>query len=153
MNYCARMSSCIHSVAKRHADGALWAAHAALMLIGFSAVIGQIALMRELMAAYNGCESSLGIALAAWLFWTAVGSFLFDAFAPLQSNPRCIVGALECLLGISLPLTIWALRLSKSFFQTVPGELVGPLPVLFASLACLSLFCIFSGALFVAAAK
>ena len=42
---------------------------------------------------------------------------------------------------------------SKSFFQTVPGELVGPLPVLLASLTCLSVFCIVAGALFVAAAR
>jgi spermidine synthase len=122
------------------------------MLIGFSAIIGQIVLMRELFSAYNGCESSLGIALAAWLFWTAVGSILSSKFSLSPRNPRRMVAALECLLGVNLPLAIWALRSSKSLFQTVPGELVGPLPVLLASLACMSLFCIFSGALFVAAA-
>jgi hypothetical protein len=123
------------------------------MLIGFSAVIGQIVLMRELMADYNGCESSLGVALAAWLFWTAVGSFLASAFALGQRHPRRWVAAFECLLGLSLPLAIWGLRESKSLFQTVPGELVGPLPVLLASLICLSLFCVIAGALFVAAAR
>jgi spermidine synthase len=123
------------------------------MLIGFSAVIGQIVLMRELMADYNGCESSLGVALAAWLFWTAVGSFLASAFALGQRHPRRWVAAFECLLGLSLPLAIWGLRESKSLFQTVPGELVGPLPALFASLACMSLFCLIAGALFVAAAR
>ena len=35
----------------------------------------------------------------------------------------------------------------------MPGELVGPLPMLLASLACLSLFCFVSGALFVVAAR
>ena len=49
--------------------------------------------------------------------------------------------------------TIWALRGAKSFFQTVPGELVGPVPMLLTSLACLSVFCFTSGALFVAAAR
>ncbi len=176
------MSSRIHPVTDHRVDRASWAAHAALLLIGFSAVIGQIVLMREIFSAYNGCESSLGIALAAWLFWTAVGSFLSNSFtssaftssaglpagcrvdlpvhAALHTNrkistntPRRIAAALECLLGMSLPLAIWTLRASKSLFQTLPGELVGPLPVLLASLACLSLFCIFSGALFVAAAR
>ena len=123
------------------------------MLIGFSAVIGQIVLMRELISAYNGCESSLGITLAAWLFWTAVGSFLSSALALGRRDPRRAVAALECLLGLNLPLAIWTLRESKSLFQTVPGELVGPLPVLLASLVCLSLFCMISGALFVAAAR
>ncbi len=123
------------------------------MLIGFSAVLGQIVLLRELISAYNGCESSLGIALAAWLFWTAVGSFLFSRIALCQHNPHRVVAVLECLLGISLPLTLWALRLSKCLFQTVPGELVGPLPVLLASILCLSVSCSFAGALFVASAR
>jgi spermidine synthase len=147
------MSFRIYSVADRRAEAASWAVHTALMLIGFSAVIGQIVLMRELISAYNGCESSVGIALAAWLFWTAAGSLLSSVIALSPSNSRRAVAALECLLGMSLPLAIWALRWSKSLFQAVPGELVGPLPVLLASLACLSLFCIFSGALFVAAAR
>jgi len=171
------MSSRIHPVAGHYKDGFLWRPRAALMLIGFSAVLGQIVLLRELISDYNGCESSLGIALAAWLFWTAVGSFLASTFfgrtglssdrsvgLPVHAilhasssdpfaTPRRLFALLESLLGISLPLTIYALRLSKSFFQTVPGELVGPLPLLYASLICLSLFCILSGALFVAAAR
>jgi spermidine synthase len=64
-----------------------------------------------------------------------------------------MVAVLECLLGLSLPLTVWALRASKSLFQAVPGELVGPVPVLLASLVCLSVFCAVGGALFVAVAR
>jgi len=40
------------------------AVRAALTLIGFSAVIGQIVLMRELIVVFNGNEISLGIMLA-----------------------------------------------------------------------------------------
>jgi spermidine synthase len=123
------------------------------MLIGFSAVIGQIVLMRELMVVFNGNEISLGILLGAWLFWTAVGSFACSALALGKSRARLAVSVLECLLGTSLPLTIWALRSSKSLFQTVPGELVGPIPALVASLVCLSVFCVVAGALFVSAAR
>ena len=101
---------------RRHKNPA--SAAASLALIGFSAVIGQIILMRELIVVFNGNEMSLGI-----------------------------------LLAVTLPPTIWALRASKSLFQTVPGELVGPAPMLLASLVCLSLFCLLSGALFVAAAR
>lgn len=103
------------------------------MLIGFSAVIGQVVLMRELMVVFNGNEMSLGILLATWLLWTAAGSILCG-LALKPSNARRTVAALECLLGISLPATVWALRVSKSLFQSVPGELVGPIPVLLASL-------------------
>ena len=123
------------------------------MLAGFSAVIGQVVLMRELMVVFSGNEISLGVMLASWLFWTAGGSLLFGCFTPDQRNPRRTVAALELLLGVSLPLTVWALRSSKSLFQAVPGELVGPVPVLIASLACLSVFCVIAGALFVTAAR
>jgi spermidine synthase len=125
---------------------------ASLALIGFSAVIGQIVLMRELIVVFNGNEMSLGIMLATWLFWTATGSRLSVSLALSGSNTRRAVAALQCLLAISLPPTIWAVRSSKAFFQAVPGELVGPVPMLLTSLACLSLFCALSGALFVIAA-
>lgn len=123
------------------------------MLTGFSAVIGQIVLMRELMVVFSGNEISLGIMLATWLFWTAVGSILCGSLALRESRARQTVTVLECLLGVSLPLTVWALRASKSIFQAVPGELVGPVPVLLASLVCLSAFCAVGGALFVAVTR
>jgi len=126
---------------------------AALALIGFSAVIGQIVLMRELIVVFNGNEISLGIMLATWLFWTAAGSSLSSSFAVGGNNARRVVAALECLLGLSLLPAIWALRSSRTFFQTVPGELVGPVPMLLTSLACLSLFCVVAGSLFVVATR
>ena len=129
------------------------AASATLLLIGFSAVIAQIVLMRELIVVFNGNEMSLGIMLATWLFWTAAGSGLARRIALGERNTRRAVAALECLVAMSLPGSIWALRASKSFIQTVPGELVGPVPMVLASLASLSLICLASGALFVAAAR
>ncbi len=143
------MQSVTIPCAKRPAS----AVKAALALIGFSAVIGQIVLMRELIVVFNGNEISPGIMLATWLFWTAIGSILSSGFALGGNGARRAVAALECLLGVSLLPTIWALRASKTFFQTVPGELVGPVPMLFTSLGCLSLFCVVSGALFVVATR
>jgi spermidine synthase len=109
--------------------------------------------MRELIQVFNGNEMSLGILLATWLFWTAAGSSLCSLFHLEKTTARRAVAALQILLALTLPPTIWALRASKSIFQTVPGELVGPAPMLLASLVCLSLFCLLSGALFVAAAR
>jgi spermidine synthase len=123
------------------------------MLVGFSAVTGQIVLMRELIQVFNGNEISLGIMLSTWLLWTAAGSMLMGRVGLQEDSARRSVAILECLLGLSLAPTIWALRLSKSLFETVPGELVGPAPVLLASLACLSVFCVLSGALFWATAR
>ncbi len=109
--------------------------------------------MRELMVVFNGNEMSLGILLATWLFWTAAGSSLGSFLRLGKRNPRNTAAALECLLAACLPPTIGALRVSKSYLQTVPGELVGPLPMLLSSLVCLCMFCAISGALFVVAAR
>ena len=91
--------------------------------------------------------------LATWLLWTAAGSSLGSRFVLSRINPRMAAAALECLLGVSLLPTVWAVRASKALFQTVPGELVGPLPMLLTSLICLSVFCILSGYLFVVATR
>ncbi len=144
----------IHSVPTRRTLCRDSVVAAALALIGFSAVTAQIVLMRELIVVFNGNEISLGIMLAAWLFWTAAGSGMAGVLRLSGTgSARRAVAALECLLAVSLLPTLWALRTAKSFFQTVPGELVGPLPMLLASLVCLSVFCIVSGALFAAAAR
>jgi spermidine synthase len=135
------------------ASGCTVAARAALVLVGFSAVAGQIVLMRELIVVFNGNEISLGIMLATWLFWTAAGSSLSSTLRLGARSPRQATAALECLFAASLPPAIWTLRASKSIFQTVPGELVGMLPMLLATLVCLSAFCLIAGALFVVAAR
>jgi spermidine synthase len=121
--------------------------------VGFSAVIGQIVLMRELIVVFSGNEISLGIMLATWLFWTAAGCSLSGFLALTKDNARRATAVFECLLAVSLLPTIWALRASKLIFQTVPGELIGPVPMILTSLACLSVFCLLSGGLFVAAIR
>ena len=125
----------------------------ALALLGFTAVIGQIVLMRELIVVFHGNEISVGMMLATWLLWTAAGSSLGSRFSPGRTSAPRAVAALECLLGASLLPTVWAVRASKAFFQTVPGELAGPVPMLLTSLICLSVFCLLSGCLFVVATR
>ena len=109
--------------------------------------------MRELIVIFNGNEISLGIMLATWLFWTAFGSGLSSCLALGRGNSRKSAAVLECVLGMSLLPTIWILRASRTFFQTVPGELVGPVPMVFTSLVCLSVFCALAGCLFVVATR
>mgnify|MGYP001765221631 CR=1 FL=1 len=45
-----------------------------LLLIGVTAAVGQIVLLRELLTVFQGNELSIGITLAVWLLWTAAGS-------------------------------------------------------------------------------
>ncbi len=120
---------------------------------GLGAVVGQIVLMRELILIFNGNEISLGSLLATWLLWTAAGSALASWTGLGRKRPRAAASALLCLEAAGLPWAIWALRCAKSYFSVVPGELVGPAPMLAASFICLSLFCAAAGALFVLSAR
>ncbi|MDH5174636.1 MAG: hypothetical protein OEW43_05190, partial [Elusimicrobiota bacterium] len=62
-----------------------------LILIGFTSLAAQIVLMRELMVVFYGNELSLGITLAGWLFWVAVGSWGIG---------RLLVERIRCRLAI-----------------------------------------------------
>jgi len=124
-----------------------------LSLIGFTAVVAQIVLMRELIVVFYGSEISLGLMLANWLLWTAVGSSLLGRLAGRFPSPRRLVAGLQVAVAVVFPLTIFAVRASRSVFQATPGELLGPWPMFLTSLATLSVFCVISGFLFAAGSR
>jgi spermidine synthase len=117
-------------------------------LIGFTAILAQIVLMRELMVVFYGNEISLGIVLANWLLWTAFGSGVLGRLAVCVSNPRGLLAELQGFVGVVFPVTILLVRASKSVFHSIPGEILGPGLMFLTSLVVLSVFCSASGMLF-----
>jgi spermidine synthase len=124
-----------------------------LCLIGFTSVIAQIVLMRELIVVFYGNEISLGIMLAGWLLWTAIGSSVAGRLSGRWRDSRKLMACLETLIAAVFPLTIVAVRASRPVFQTVPGEILGPGPMFLTSFTTLSLFCLVSGGLFAAGSR
>jgi spermidine synthase len=127
------------------------ALRATLILIGFTAAIGQIVLMREFLVVFHGNELSLGVLLASWLLWTALGS---SVAARLRfPSARVLAAVLLALEGLVLPLTVVAVRSCGTLFHRMPGELLGPRPVFTVAAAGLSVFCGLSGWLFAAGSR
>ena len=126
---------------------------AILALIGFTATVAQIVLMRELMVVFYGNEISLGVMLASWLLWTAAGSSVLGRLGARGSNPAKLMAALQTLLALLFPMTILAVRASRSVFHALPGELLGPIPIFLTGLFALSCFCAVSGWVFVAGSR
>ena len=126
---------------------------AALILLGFTAVIAQVTLMRELIVVFCGNEISLGLILCGWLLWTSAGSAVMGRVKFRDRSPVRYVAALQALLALALPLTILAVRSSKLIFRPVPGEVLGPGPMLLVAFVTLSLFCFVSGGLFAAGSR
>ena len=126
---------------------------AVCILIGFTAAIAQIVLLRELMVVFYGNESSLGLMLASWFFWTAAGGTLAGRFVTHARQPRRLMAAIQVLIAAILPCTILAVRAAKGLLQTVPGEVLGPGAMLLTSFSVLGPLSILSGALFTVGSK
>jgi spermidine synthase len=126
---------------------------AALILIGFTAAVAQIVLLRELMVVFYGNEISIGLMLGSWLFWTAAGSSLAGRLAARARQPRRLMAGIQVLIAAILPGTVLAVRAAKGLLQTVPGEILGPGAMLLTSFSALGPLCILSGGLFTAGSK
>lgn len=126
---------------------------AILVLIGFTSTVAQIVLLRELMVVSYGNEISLGVMLASWLLWTALGSSLLGRFAAGVSAPAKQMAGLQTLLALLLPATVFAVRASRGVFHAFPGEVLGPAPIFLTCLTMLSCFGAASGWAFVAGSR
>jgi len=126
---------------------------AALLLIGFTAVVVQVVLLRELVVVFQGNELALGLMLASWFLWTAFGSGVLGRMTLPVGNSRRLIAVLQIVLALAFPLSIVAVRLTRSAYQTLPGELLGPGAMLVVSFVVLSVFCSVSGWLFSAGSR
>jgi spermidine synthase len=109
--------------------------------------------MRELIVVFYGNEISLGIMLAGWLLWTAIGSSVSGQVSARLRDSRKLMACLETLIAAVFPLTILAVRASRPVLQSVPGEILGPAPMFLTSFITLSVFCLVSGGLFAAGSR
>jgi spermidine synthase len=130
-----------------------FAPRAILLGAGCTAAIGQIVLLREMMALFNGNELCIGMVLALWMAWTALGSNGGGHFAYGLVHPMHSIAALECVTGLSLPFAVCALRLARAAVQTVPGELLGPSATMLIAMLCLCPLCCANGALYALAQR
>ncbi len=120
-------------------------------VLGFTTVIAQIVLLRELIVVFSGNEFTLGLMLASWLAATAFGSGVLGRRR--SREPRTTVAALFGAAAAALPLSLLAARAGRRVFETVPGELLGPGPTIVTCIAAMALFCCVSGFLFAAASR
>ncbi len=108
--------------------------------------------MRELLVVSGGNEAAIGLALAAWLLWTAAGSAVVGKTGRRNRLPH-LMPLLESALALILPLTVTGIRDSRTVLQTVPGESLGPAAAMLVSFVALGPVCFVSGALFSAGSR
>jgi spermidine synthase len=96
-----------------------------LTVLGFTSVIGQIVLIREFVAVFYGNELSLGLILATWLFWVALGAWATGRLAErFQPGLRSFVFSWG-LIALLLPSAILLIRSLRIILDITPGLMIG----------------------------
>ena len=125
----------------------------ALAMIGFTATAGQIILVREFIVVFYGNELCLGVILANWLLWGAVGSWLLGRLADRLKRKIGTMAICEIILAILLPSLIFAIRSARVLLKAQPGELIGFVPMVIFSFVSLAPVCAILGFLFALGAR
>jgi spermidine synthase len=120
----------------------------AILIMGFSGIVAQILLLRELLITFYGNELSIGIILANWLILEATGSFFIGKrIEKLRSRIEAFVG-FTLLFSLFFPVAIYLVRVWKGLAGVTPGEGVGLLLILCSSFLILLPVSLPHGALF-----
>jgi len=124
----------------------------ACLLMGFTALVAQVTLTRELLALFYGNELSIALVLAVWLVAVAAGSAAGARVAPrLQLSERAF-GWSQLAMAVLLPLSLLTSR-HVQVGSLAPGQVLGPGATLLASLETLAPVCLAAGLQFVLAAS
>ena len=108
-----------------------------IICLGFSALIGQVVLIRELTTTFQGNELSLGIALGSWLLGTALGTYLSKRPISKIKDKISFIIILQILISFLLYSQLFLARTIKTFAHIPFYELVNPLFIFFSCLLTL----------------
>ncbi len=120
----------------------------AVIVMGFSGLIAEIFLLRELLILFSGNELSIGIILANWLLLEAVGCFWPGRLIDRTEKKIEWFIVVTVLFSIALIAAIFAARLIKLALGVSIGEHIGLMPMFYSSLLILLPVSILHGALF-----
>ena len=95
-----------------------------LAALGFTSIIGQVVLMRELVAVFYGNELVLGLILGWWLLWEAVGAWGLGRRAERHGWGQRALSLTVALAAVALPLQIVLTRSIRDLMGITPGAFV-----------------------------
>jgi spermidine synthase len=120
----------------------------AILVLGFSGLVAQILLLRELLIVFSGNELCIGIILANWLILEAFGTYGLGRRAETSKYKLETFAVITILFSLSLIIAIYLTRILKGLMGISIGESIGFLPMLYTSFLVLSAVSILHGALF-----
>lgn len=126
----------------------------ATVVMGFSGLVAEILLLRELLIVFSGNELAIGIILANWLLIEAGGSFFAGragragAMAKRGPDARVIFAGLASFFSLSVLGALFLTRILKNILGISIGESIALLPMFYTSFLILLPVSLSHGALF-----
>jgi spermidine synthase len=120
----------------------------AILAMGFSGLVAEILLLRELLIVFSGNELCIGIILANWLILEAFGCFFLGRKAEKSKNELETFTVITILFSLSLFIAIFLTRILKGVIGISIGESIGFLSMFYSSFLILLPVSILHGALF-----
>ncbi len=121
----------------------------AVLCLGIGCQVGQLVLLRELLAVFYGSELSIGFILASWLLWIGVGSWFGARLADRAGRPQVLLVMSAIGVLLALPATVLVARILRGFFDLLPGEHLSFHHTALACLLSMGPVCTLLGAQFV----
>ncbi len=120
----------------------------AILVMGFSGLVAQTVLIRELLVIFSGNELSIGIIFAHWFIFESLGCFFFGKKAEQTKNALGLFSSVTILFSLFFFLAIFITRILKPLLGVSLGENIGFIPMFFSSCIILLPVSITHGALF-----
>lgn len=120
----------------------------AIVVVGFSGLIAEISLLRELLIVFSGNELCIGIIFANWLILEAFGSSILGRIFEKSKNQLEIFIIFIIIFSVSLLIAIYFTRNLKNVIGISIGESIGLLPMFYSSFLILLPVSVLHGALF-----
>lgn len=99
--------------------------NATILIIGFSGLIAQLVLLRELLVSFLGNELVIGIILSNWVLAEAVGVYGMGRLVEKARDTISMLFFLQLAFSLSLPAAVYFSRLSHDILGLGPGEAPG----------------------------
>jgi spermidine synthase len=109
----------------------------AILAMGFSGLVAEILLLRELLIVFSGNELCIGVILANWLILEAAGSLLFGRKAGRSKNGLETYAVITVVFCLSLLLATLLTRNLRRVLGVSIGQSIGLLPMLVSSMLIL----------------
>ncbi|MBM9535827.1 fused MFS/spermidine synthase [Desulfobulbus alkaliphilus] len=120
----------------------------AILVMGFSGLVAQILLLREMLIVFSGNELSIGLILANWLILEALGCFFLGRIAEKSPHQLETFSLMTVLFFSFVLVAIFLTRTLKNTLGVSIGESIGLVPMFFSSLLILLPVSLLHGALF-----